>query len=368
MKHSFKLGLLSAIGAALILGTAFGPSFTAMAQATDNCFGLSADDCALLKAGDSKEARLKLTSFNMAYVLTLSGSGMRGNSGDLSLKGNGPFEFDADIASAMTPGNTKNLDKLTFENIISGTATNKGHTTPFNADIRILNGILYFESDKVTDGQWKSLSLATAVRGLAQNQRRLGGGLGGRGGGNPAKAMEAITAAVKLLQTPGFVSAQRAADTTLENQQIANFVFHFDVTKLFNSPDFITFVKTIGSNNPTISKMSDAQMQAIASQLATAFKDTQFTVTRLVGVTDKLPHGISIDLALNVNPSDLPRMAEAVATPEANPQPIMLNFHLQFTISGIGTKANVTAPAGAQPFNPGGPGGPGGAATPAATS
>ncbi|HLY29238.1 MAG TPA: hypothetical protein VKQ72_23025, partial [Aggregatilineales bacterium] len=300
----------------------------------------------------------KLTSFNMAYVLTLSGSGMQGNDGNLSIKGNGPFQLDTDMASAMASGDTSALDKITFENTLTGSGTTKGQTTTFNADIRILNGILYFQSDKASAGQWKSISLASALQALASRRGQLGGlggNSGGKSGGNPFQAAAVMSAGVKLLQTPGFISAQRAADTTLENQQIANFIFRFDVNKLFNSPDFITFVKTVASNNPTVSKMTDAQLQAIASQLATASQNTQFSITRLVGVTDKLPHGFSIDLSLNVDPTKLPRVAARLGTTSgANAQPVKLDFHFQVTITGIGTKATVTAPEGAQPINMGG--------------
>src|SRR5258708_36665586 len=101
MKHTMRLVLLLAIVAALLFGTALSPSLTARAQATDNCFGLSADDCALLNASHAKEALAKLTSFNVPYVLTLSGGGMRGNGGNLSIKGNGPFQFDTYMANAI---------------------------------------------------------------------------------------------------------------------------------------------------------------------------------------------------------------------------------------------------------------------------
>src|SRR5690242_21731050 len=89
-----RLILLSFVVAVLILGAAFAPTARANAQ-SGQCFGLSTEDCALANSAMQPATLAKLTSFNMAYELTLSASGPKGNSFDLSVKGDGPFSWDA---------------------------------------------------------------------------------------------------------------------------------------------------------------------------------------------------------------------------------------------------------------------------------
>ncbi len=364
MKLTIRAGMLLSITLLMVFGLELAPVKTAQAQG-DQCFGLSADDCALLKSANPP-FKGKLSSFNMDYELTLTASGMRsGGNVDVSVKGSGPFEFDrtgAGVDGLMGMDATKIaavLDKLTMANTITYSFKGANRDMSGNFEFRILNGVLYFQGDKATNGKWMSIDLKqAAARRMAGGFPGLGG-LGNMRGGNPFAMLQGMAAAHKLLNTPGFIKIERTADTTVENQQIATFVYHFDLPTLFNSPDFATVMQDMMSQAPNAPKLTDAQIQAMGAMMSKAFKNTTFTITRMVGVTDKLPHGLGLDLVLNVNPSDFAGMmmmgqGMMAATPEANPQPINVNFHFLIKLTGIGTKANVTAPTDATPLNLGG--------------
>jgi hypothetical protein len=147
------------------------------------------------------------------------------------------------------------------------------------------------------------------------------------------------------------------------------FIFHIDLPSLFSSPNFVTLVKDAQAQNPNskTKPMTDAEIKSLGSQLATAFKGVQIAFSRFVGVTDKLPHGGSIDITGTINPADfkdlkLPsspmsaigRNAGGSSSSSAPSGPIGLDFHAKITLSGIGQKVDVPVPAGAVPFNFGG--------------
>jgi len=52
--------------------------------------------------------------------------------------------------------------------------------------------------------------------------------------------LQEIAARKRLLNTPASSGSNDSADTTVEKQQIATFVYHFDLPTLFSSPDFAT--------------------------------------------------------------------------------------------------------------------------------
>lgn len=190
-------------------------------------------------------------------------------------------------------------------------------------------------------------------------------GAGAQNAPNPQMAddMKAI------LQTPNLIKAERGPDLTIDNQQVAVFIFHIDLPSLFSSPNFVTLVKDAQAQNPNskTKPMTDDEIKSLGSQLATAFKGVQIAFSRFVGVTDKLPHGGSLDITGTVNPADfkdlkLPaspmsaigRNAGGSSSSSAPSGPISFDFHAKIALSGIGQKVDVPVPAGAVPFNFGG--------------
>src|SRR5262249_29357112 len=273
----------------------------------------------------------------------------KGITSDISVKGNGPVAFDPSAAGGLRSGDMAAFSKFMFEDTIAWSATTNNETKTGNFEVRIVNGMIYFQGDNVTNGKWESLDPQQFARaGKAGGPKAFGQNV------NPVQALAMLGAISKLAQTPGFIRAERTADTTVEGQQIATFVYHFDIQKLLTSPDFATFIKTMGAQNPRLQNVTTEQLQTYLKMAANALQNTTFSVTRMVGVTDKLPHGFGIDGVLNVDPKAAAAMAammQSSGAQDANAEPVKANLHFLLTISGIGNKVTVTAPEGATPLN-----------------
>ena len=351
MKSKSRLAILSLVVAIVMFGAVLSPALQVNAQ-SNQCFGLSSDDCALANGTSQPGAMQKLTSFNMAYQLTFSGNGPQGNTADFSVKGSGPFAVDATGVNSLSNGDMNAVAKLTMANTLSWSSTTDGQTKTGNFEFRIVNGTLYFQGDNATQGKWKSVDLQQAAR--SRNFGSMGRGMFGQSA-NPAQMLAMLGALHKLADTPGFISAERTADTTVEGQQVATFVYHFDVQKLLTSPNFATFLKTIGSQNPRLQNLSDRQIQAMLGGVSAALQNSQISITRQIGVTDKLPHGFGVDVVLNVDPKVMAGMMAMMpssnATQAAEVMPVKANLHFLVTLTGIGNKVTVEVPAGATPVD-----------------
>src|SRR5262249_52387551 len=132
------------------------------------------------------------------------------------------------------------VDKLTMSNTIAWSVKAKDQNNSGNFEFRILNGTLYFEGDNATSGKWYSVDL----KKLLSSRSFARTGFTGRGG-NPLAMLTMLSNLQKLMETPGFQTIERTADITVENQQVASFVYHFDLPTLFNSPSFVPLVKAI---------------------------------------------------------------------------------------------------------------------------
>jgi len=351
MKSKARLVMLSLVVATFVFGAVFTPSLQASAQG-DQCFGLNADDCALAQSAATPATMQKLTSFTMAYELNFNGTGPNGNTTNLSVKGSGPFSADPAAVNSLSNGDANAAASLMMANTIAWSATTNGETKSGNFEFRIVNGTLYFEGDTATQGKWMSVDLQQAAR--SHNFGSMGRGAAGQSV-SPSQVLAVLGELRKLANTTGFIRAERAADTTVEGQQVATFVYHFDIQKLLTSPDFAAFLKRMGSQNPRLQNMSEEQLQAILSNIATALQNSQFSITRQIGVTDKLPHGLGVDVVLNVDPKAMAgmmgMMQNSEATQPAEPQPVKANLHFLVTLTGIGNKVTVETPAGATPLD-----------------
>ncbi len=166
-----------------------------------------------------------------------------------------------------------------------------------------------------------------------------------------------MIAARKLQATPGLVKATRGTDITIDNQTVATFTYTIDLPLLFNSPDLPPLIKVAmasSRNSTNVPPMTDAQIKQITTVLAATFQNVTFTITDLVGTTDKLPYGLGIDLAGTLNPAAMGMLAGGGSPSGSNATPLTLNEHFLVKLSAIGKAANVTAPANATPINMGG--------------
>src|SRR5258706_667393 len=342
MKSLIRVATLLFTAITLVVSVAIAPGLTAYAQ--DTCFGLNADDCNLVKAASTPEAYAKLTSFTMTHVNTITTSSASGNNNlDVSITGNGAYSSDQPFV-VTTPATETPDESLTLQDTTTITTKRAGKDArSINFEIRIVNATVYFQTSA---GKWVSTSLAK-MRGNSIAMLTVFG--------DPSQLRASLKAAFEALARSDIVGAERSADTTVENQQIASFVYHFDLAKASSEGNLGPIIKLLGGRLGTLDKLSDEELNSKKDQLAKALKNTQLTITRYVGVTDKLPHGIAIDVIANIDPQDLvglaPTPSATSSAPGTSPLgttgPIMINTHYELKLSGIGNKVDVTAPANA---------------------
>ncbi len=161
---------------AFLLAVSTAPGLNVQAAA-DDCYGLNQADCALAKNASSPAVLGKLTTFTMDYdiAFTLSG-GAKDNNIDFKVHGSGPFQIDS-ASAAQTGANATmlaRLDKLVMQNTMTASLITNKTNTSGTFEFRILNGILYFQGDKATNGVWKSIDLAKLMQ--QRGVRNLGSG------------------------------------------------------------------------------------------------------------------------------------------------------------------------------------------------
>jgi hypothetical protein len=355
MKPIAKLGVIGGIVALTAL--AFVPSQSASA---DNCFGLSKDDCALVNG--AKGSLKDFSSFNMQYSLALTISGTKSRDVDFKVGGSGPLSLAANTDPADLAAGGKSIQKIALDDTFTASLKQGDQNLTGTVEIRIVNGALYYEGDKLTQGQWRSLDLTQLARSKSIRQSNLGSFLGGKGGpGSLVRDVTILADLVKLSQTPGFIKAQRGTDLTLNDQTVAaQFVYTFDLPTLFSSPNFEPLLKVVLTQAGR--KVDDATLKAVGPKLATAFQNSTVTATRLIGTTDKLPHGFGVDIKATLDPSVLGM--DTAATPDASATPVSFEFHFLVKLTDIGKPVTVTAPTNATPADLG----PVDSATPEATA
>ncbi len=324
MKSVF--GRLSCLLATIAVAMSVALTPAALAHAEDNCFGLNADDCALAKAGSSPDAYSKLTAFSMAYSSTVTGSGGGRGNGTFTVTGTGSYSTDKpfDITAAGTETPDQNLTLQQAITIVSQTGDKPARTILY--EVRIVGGMLYFLTGA---GKWFSTQLSPTG---ASNP--LLGSIG-----DPNQYVKTLRLAFQILASEGIVKAERGPDVTIDNQQIAAFVFHFDIGKALSAPDPSLMLKFIGSRVPGLTSSDPEKLKA---------------QTRYIGTSDKLPHGVAVDITANIDPKDvapfMPTPDPAGTPPADSNQPLVYNSHFEFKISGIGTKVEVQAPPDAKPL------------------
>jgi len=338
MKSVFR----SAVFAILVALMAFVPVMSTHAQA-DMCFGLKADDCALLQGMGGADMS-KLSSFVMDYSITAKMTGTGSSDVDFSVTGNGPFSIDATKMSSASSNPMAAITGLTVANTITASLTASGQTQKGTFEFRILDGTLYFMGDMATQGKWMSVDLAQAL-GAAMSNPQFSGAM--NPGSNPAAAAamdpEVLANLGKAFMAPGVITAKRAADITIDGQAVAAFQFNFDIVSLLKAPEFKPAIQKIMASQSSGTEITDQQLNQFISAAQTMLKDTKFSVTEYVGTTDKLPHGFGLDFSLKLDPA-----TAGMVTGSSNAQALNVDFHFLITLSKVGEAVAVTAPAGAE--------------------
>ncbi len=343
MKSTSRMLSLLCTSIALILGVSIAPALNLYAQ--DNCFGLKADDCSLVTAASGPDAYAKLTSFNFTYTRQFSGSGTTGQGGNFSETEKGSYSNTTPVVTLATPPATEAANAnntLMLENTIN--ITNNKNGTPGKAqtiEVRIVNGTFYLG----VSGRWLSLPLDKAQSGgLATYMVAFG---------DPLEFINNLKAGLDALASGGVISAERSADLTIDNQKIGAFVYHFDLAKAASTDNFRPILNLFAITQSQFSKIPDDVLAANKDKLANALRNSQLTITRYIGVTDKLPHGVNVNLSINIAAQDLASIAAIMGSGNSSNTgsgPLTASIQSDFQISGIGTTVNVTPPPNAIPM------------------
>ncbi len=339
-----RFGLFCAVLALLVLGTMSGAVATVQA-APDNCYGLNAEACALVNASSSAEALRKLSAFNMDYDIALKVDGGRKETNlDFSVKGSGPFQLERETLGKLAQGDANTvLSSLLMANTLAANLTANGVSSSGNLEFRIVNDLLYFQGDKVTGGKWKSVELKNSAQGGRNNISALRL--------NPIQALRGLAEFNKLRNTPGLIKAEHSADLTIDGQTVAVFTYQIDLPTLFNSPDLVPLLRIALGTRAGLENIKPEQIKQTVSTLAATFKDTKLSITRLVGTSDKLAHGIGIDFVSTLDPNVMTPLVGGGSPSGSDVKPLNINFHFLIKLSGIGNPANVSAPTDATPFD-----------------
>jgi len=303
----------------------------------------------------------KATSFAIDWSLTVKATGTKSGDGNASFSGTGAFAYDPAKIDKSNPTSISTPGAITFQNSLTYSETMGATPLKGKAEIRVVNGNLYLDSNGT--GQFLQVSLADGIAYLKSYASSMSGGMGGTGAGGATPAPGAVMAGMmadpdimaswtKILGTPGFIAATNGADQTIDGASVSNLTITVDLTKLLDSPDLPTLVQALSkyaaTMNPSAAAGSAQAMSSIAMAKSAVKKGT-ITLTWLISKDDQSFRGFGVNIDANVvSPS--------------NPSPVTISMAFQVQLSKIGQPVTVTAPANAIPYPIGGgmPGGGGG--------
>ena len=272
-----------------------------LANAQD--FGLSPEDMALLTEQD--------TNFNsIAANLSLSLS-TTGSDQDVNIQLNGSANFGTDAN-----------DMPTGQATINGTVTVPTEDVPpINAEVRIVDGILYYN---YAGAGWQGMALTDLVSSLSSmspvpiNPSDLASG----DLSNDPQAMQAmgdIMNAFSNVDPTEFVSISRLDDM---NGQ-AHFQIAIDIQS-FMSSDAFTSLLTAAASASGDSTSSD-QMAQMAPMFAMMLQNPSLTIDQYISPDDHRLRHFEVNLSFTVDPS--------MFGGDSSAQPVDVAFNL--TIDGI---------------------------------
>src|SRR5260221_13387362 len=205
--------VVMAVVMTLLVG-AVGLPVHAQGSTPNMCFDLKADDCTLITNGFGGLVKVSSANFEWHLLAKVAGTDQ---DGDVSVDGKGSFVAPPMPTDAGSGGGSPMtaamgaLSTLQFQNSLSAKATMSGKDQSISLEFRIVDGILYFMSDKLTAGKWKSLKLNEAISS-AMSMASSMGGAGGKGGiaaNNPMAGMmsnpELISALMQAPSIPGVI-------------------------------------------------------------------------------------------------------------------------------------------------------------------
>ncbi len=302
------------------------------AQELDPCFGLGAEDCAVI---NEAYANLEpINSFSFEYSIDFSVSGIPESAGlgsseiTFSNAGNGFMTVDlAALDTATIPVDMS----ITMTSAWTGFGPDMEDASDVLNEVLVIDNIIYLGDGT---GMWLSID--------ATESADMGAATLGFDPAEMANDPEALDEAfgmaagfMPLLNVPGFLAYTRDGDV---------FTFNADITALLQSPEFMEAMSGL-------SEAEDPNMQQAAmvvSILPMVFEEANMTVTQNVnpdlGVVDGL--GFSLDATVN----------GALLDPEIT-EPIVISLDFNVSIADPNGEFEYVVPENVTPLENMGMGG-----------
>lgn len=307
----------------------------------DTCYGLSADDCAILQAAEAKSG--EITSFNLNYnfnlnanVSSLAAMGLMADPSEgileVSSSGGGPI--------AWNPNAENPMDALQLALDVTASVLGGGTDESVDLSFVIVDGNFYIKDPDT--GNWSGSSLET----LAQS-----GGLPFdltamlEGGGDPSAMLEGAPGMGDMgdMDMSAYIVQNRLADDNLMGQTMYPFQTTVDVGAFLNSPEFQNIMnsamQSAAGTNPNVGMAAAMLPMVLAGSQAT------ITVTQWVGAEDGYIHRMALLMNASV---DLNALVSAAGGGSDAPQldPITVMLDLTVDLADINVPVTVTAPEG----------------------
>jgi len=328
----------------------------ASAQTMDPCLGLSASDCAILQASDSKDSDVQsLTlSFDFSLVLdNLAAAAALSGSTDASTPNTITITASAKGSPIVMKAGSSDPSALAMamdvDYSVSGLGAESDQSGTFS--YVIVDGIFYAKDP--ASGQWKGAALSDIAAqasgaGLPFDPSSLLQGdtsqLNSMADPSAALAEAGLQPAdvESLMNVKGFLGQQRLADAEMDGQKMAAFESTIDFVPLLTSQELQSILTKLSSSS---TDPNAAQVGQLGMLLPMLVKEGNVKLTRWIGLDDQYVHRMNLDINAAV---DLAAMmgASASSSTQAS-KPITLKLTLDAQMSNYNATTAPVAPAGA---------------------
>jgi hypothetical protein len=344
MKSIFRFGVMLLV--AVMLAT---PVASTRAQG-DTCYGVPAGDCALLN-GLSGTSAAFAQGFNMDYKLDFKFNGSSAGTaqtGNVTISGTGVLGTAAAAASGGASDPSAMLSALLFSNVINydinaGTTPQKG-----SVEVRVANGNVYFKADMMGP-KWQYMSAAdlSAIATSAMSKMPGASGAGGTGAaGGPMSAMsnpEMMAALSAIPNIPGAIVGEAVDGPSVDGQATRKITYNINLATIVAAKEFRPVLKAGLAQQAAGAEVTDAQVDDMAAKIGTALKNSKLSFYALVGSSDKILHGLGLNVAFSIDEATAKLLSPTSTTSGSGD----LSLAFDITFSKVGQAVTVEAPADA---------------------
>jgi hypothetical protein len=301
------------------------------AVAQDECYGLSADDCALFtNIGPAEPMDLAM---NISFAMSVTGEEPL----DVTMNGAGSISFFADAEDPLK----------SFSMQMAGTGGDGMESNDF--EFRIIDGIFYMPDPET--GEWRYVALQSLIdsMGMPMDMTDMMSG----NMGDMTSGMEELGALGETLKS--YYSVARGADMEIAGTSVATFSASFDLPGFLADPALMTGVTEMLKANPAAlgamgmggeGEMTEEELEEAAQtmgmgimMLSMIFKDMELAYDIYVDPATSYFHGFDLNFAMNVDPSMMGGDSDA--------EPIDVSLNLNVEFSDYGGTFEYVVPEGA---------------------